>query len=231
MSYFTNSYDNVKTKNDGSDPLRAAIELEFPGRIVLVSSFGAEAAVLLHRVACIDPSVPVIFIDTGKIFGETLRYRDDLTALFGLTDVRTVRPLPEAEIRQDRAGTLWMSRPDACCYFRKVEPLQRALKGADAWISGRKRHHGGARATLPLRETADGRTKINAMADWNPAMIEAYRTTHGLPPHPLVADGYASMGCMPCTTRVAPEDDPRAGRWSGSNRSECGIHLPMPSVA
>jgi phosphoadenosine phosphosulfate reductase len=124
-----------------------------------------------------------------------------------------------------------MSRPDACCYFRKVEPLQRALQGADAWISGRKRHHGGVRATLPWREMADGRTKINAMADWNPAMIKAYCAAHDLPPHPLVADGFASIGCMPFTTRVSPQGDARSGRWSGSTKTECGIHLPLSSVA
>ncbi|MEX2617617.1 MAG: phosphoadenylyl-sulfate reductase [Alphaproteobacteria bacterium] len=222
-----NSYKDFLNGNGSGDPLRAAIEVEFTGRIVLVSSFGAEAAILLHRVARINPDLPVIFLDTGRVFGETLRYRDELTALLGLTDVRTVRPLPETEKREDRDGTLWMSRPDACCYFRKVEPLQRALKGADAWISGRKRHHGGARSMLPLREMADGRTKINAMADWNPAMIEAYRAKHGLPPHPLVADGFASIGCLPCTTRVAPQGAPRSGRWAGSARTECGIHLPL----
>ncbi|MDA0664503.1 MAG: phosphoadenylyl-sulfate reductase [Proteobacteria bacterium] len=231
MSKLTIGYGNYLIENERCDPLRAVIRTEFSGRILLVSSFGAEAAVLLHRVARINPDVPVIFVDTGKIFGETLRYRDELTAMLGLTDVRSVQPLPEAENREDPDGTLWMSRADACCYFRKVEPLERALQGADAWISGRKRHHGGARATLPWRETAAGRTKINAMADWNPAMIQAYCAAHDLPPHPLVADGFASIGCMPCTTRVSPQGDARSGRWSGSRKTECGIHLPLLSVA
>ncbi len=212
------------------DLLRPLIETEFAGRIALVSSFGAEAAVLLHRVAQIDPAVPVIFLDTGKMFGETLRYREVLIERFGLTDVRSIRPLPETEASQDSKGTLWLTRPDACCHFRKVEPLQRALKGFDAWISGRKRYHGGGRATLPLREENGGQVKINAMADWDRDRVDGYYAAFDLPPHPLVAEGYASIGCLPCTARTGARDDQRAGRWQGMDKTECGIHAPVDSL-
>jgi phosphoadenosine phosphosulfate reductase len=213
-----------------ADPLCLIIKKEFPGRIALVSSFGAEAAVLLHRVAQIDRNVSVIFLDTGKMFGETLRYRDELIETLGLTDIRS--PKPQNEPSFDPDGTLWMSRPDTCCTFRKVAPLNRALHGFAAWISGRKRIHAGSRSTLPLREVApDGKVKINPMADWNRADTEAYFAHYELPAHPLVADGYYSIGCMPCTQRSVSHDDPRNVRWVGLGKTECGIHLPLGDSA
>lgn len=227
----TISYKRYFDQNGKLDPLRPIIESEFPKRIALVSSFGSEAAVLLHRVAQIDRAVPVIFLDTGKMFGETLRYRTMLTKRLGLTDVRSIRPLPEVEAQMDPKGILWMSQPNACCHFRKVEPLQRGLQGFDAWISGRKRIHGGTRSNLPLRETEDGKVKLNAMADWDRLAIDSYYNVHDLPPHPLVADGYLSIGCMTCTSRTASQHDPRAGRWSGLAKSECGIHLSVETAA
>ncbi len=208
--------------------LDAMIHREFPGRIVLVSSFGAEAAVLLHLVATVEPATPVLFIDTGKLFGETLRYRDELTARLKLTDVRTIRPDPARVEQADADGVLWYGNPDMCCFIRRVEPLQRALKGFAAWISGRKGFHGGERQGLPRIEADDGgRIKINPLAYWQNADIDDYFARHELPRHPLVADGFLSIGCMPCTDRVAPGEDIRAGRWRGKNKSECGIHLPI----
>ena len=222
----TELYKRRFEDNGHLDPMRPIVDEAFHGRIALVSSFGAEAAVLLHRLAQIDRSVPVIFLDTGKMFGETLRYRDTLVERLGLTDIRC--PKPDDEVRQDPDGTLWMSRPDACCFLRKVAPLNRALHGFDAWISGRKRIHGGTRGTLPLREAAvDGKVKINPMADWDRADIESYFAHFDLPAHPLVADGYFSIGCMPCTGRSTSRDDPRSGRWAGLAKTECGIHLPL----
>ena len=208
--------------------LAAVIRHEFPGDIALVSSFGAEAAVLLHMVADIDRATPVIFLDTGKLFGETLRYRDTLADLLGLTDVRTVAPDPARIDSVDPDGVLWYGNPNMCCYLRKVEPLNRALNGFSSWISGRKGFHGGERVNLPTIEaTEDGRVKINPLAGWGQADVEAYFDRHGLPRHPLQADGFLSIGCMPCTDRVAPGEDPRAGPWRGRNKSECGIHLPV----
>lgn len=207
------------------DMLAEAIRHEFPGRIAVVSSFGADSAVLLHLVAAIDPAVPVLFLDTDKLFGETRRYRDRLVDRLGLTDVRTIGPDPIAVAERDPEGVLWARDPDACCALRKVEPLARALEPFDAWINGRKRHQSASRADLDLVETADGRVKLNPLADWDPAALAAYFVRHDLPPHPLVEDGYRSIGCMPCSDRVADGEDDRAGRWRGMAKIECGIHL------
>lgn len=207
--------------------LGAMIGEVFRGRIALTSSFGAEAAVLLHLVAEVDRTTPVIFLNTGKLFGETLRYRDALIDRLGLSDVRTVVPDPKRVADLDADGVLWYGNPDMCCYIRKVEPLERALVGFTATITGRKGFHGGERAALPKVEAADdGRFKINPLSDWKKSDIEAYFVRHELPRHPLEEDGFLSIGCMPCTDRVAPGEDIRAGRWRGREKSECGIHLP-----
>jgi phosphoadenosine phosphosulfate reductase len=207
------------------------ITREFPGRIALVSSFGAESAVLLQMVAEIDRTLPVLFVDTGKLFGETLRYRDELVALLGLTDVRTVGPSASKVAERDPEGMLWQREADACCFFRKVEPLAQALKGFDAWITGRKRFQGGARATLPAIEGADGFVKINPLIGMNFAEIEAAFEAHHLPRHPLEAEGFLSVGCYTCSARVAPGADRRSGRWQGTDKTECGIHESMLSAA
>jgi phosphoadenosine phosphosulfate reductase len=215
----------------GAELLRPLIGQVFAGRIALVSSFGTEAAVLLALVASVDPAVPVIFLDTGKLFGETLRYRDRLTAMLGLRDVRTIQP-DAARLRAgDPDGTLWHRDPDSCCRLRKIEPLERAIHGFDAWISGRKRYQGGERRRLPAIEAHDGRTKINPLADWSRERIETAFAEWGLPRHPLEADGFLSVGCMPCTDRVQDGEDSRAGRWRGSDKTECGIHLPSRTAA
>lgn len=193
------------------------------GRVAVVSSFGTESAVLLHLVARIDASVPVIFINTQKIFGETLAYRDALAEQLGLTDLRVVRPDPYALAAQDAKSMRWAYDPDGCCAIRKVAPLARALAPFDAWISGRKAFQA-ARAGLPRLELDDGRLKINPLADWDKAAIDAHFAAHQLPRHPLEADGFASVGCVPCTSRVQPGEDPRAGRWRHWDKTECGIH-------
>lgn len=210
---------------DGLELLEPMIRAEFAGGIALVSSFGAEAAVLLDLVAEIDRSVPVLFVDTRKLFGETLRYRDRLIDRLGLSDVRTLRPTKEDEAAKDPAGNLWLSNPDACCAFRKVAPLKPAIAEFDAWISGRKRYQGQTRSTLSVIE-ADGRqVKINPLAPWSRERLEAWMEARDLPHHPLEEDGYLSIGCMPCTDRVAPGEDIRAGRWRGRTKTECGIHM------
>jgi phosphoadenosine phosphosulfate reductase len=211
----------------GEALLRPIIERECRGRIALVSSFGAEAAVLLHMVASIDRRVPVLFIDTGKLFGETLRYRDALAARLGLADIRTLGPDPAHVARADGDGMLWHRDADGCCALRKVAPLGAALDGFAAWISGRKRFHGGLRAGLPTLEFSDGRLKLNPLATWTAQEVEVAFAARGLPPHPLTAEGYASVGCMPCTARAVAGADRRAGRWAGSAKTECGIHLAL----
>jgi phosphoadenosine phosphosulfate reductase len=208
--------------------LDAMIRTEFAGAIALVSSFGTEAAVLLHMVAAVDPKTPVIFLDTGKLFGETRRYRDELVARLRLKDVRIVTPDAADVAQRDPEGTLWFTNPDACCRLRKVEPLARALEGFAAWINGRKRYQGDLRSLIPTIEAAEGRVKINPLAHWSRAEIEAYFERHELPHHPLQADGFQSVGCIPCSERSRPEDAVRAGRWQGLDKTECGIHLPAP---
>ena len=204
----------------------------FPGRVALVSSFGTESAVLLHLVAQIDRSTPVLFLDTGMLFDQTLLYKDELANRLGLTDIRVLRPDPAALHEDGRDGTLWNSVPDHCCHLRKVLPLAAGLRGFDAWITGRKRFQGGARQTLPAIEAdTDGRTKINPLANWTPAEIAAYFRAHDLPRHRLEADGYRSIGCIPCTDRVADGEHPRAGRWRHATKTECGIHTTVPPLA
>lgn len=211
---------------DGAELLLPILTREFSGRIAVVSSFGTESAVLLSLVAEIDPAVPVLFLDTGKHFGETLRHRDDLARRLGLRDVRSIKPDVGTLSEHDAQGVLWASDPDGCCRIRKVEPLERAITGFDAWITGRKRFQGGIRADLPTVEAASGRFKINPLSTWSRARVEAELEHRGLPRHPLEADGFLSIGCMPCTERVAPGADARSGRWAGLGKTECGIHLP-----
>lgn len=205
----------------------ALLAREFRGRIGLVSSFGIESAVLLHLVAQVDRAMPVLFLDTGKLFAETLRHRDRLVRLLGLGDVRSIQPDPAEVARRDPAGALWSTDADGCCAMRKVAPLAAALDGFDIWITGRKRFQGGLRSDLPLVEaTEDGRLRANPLARWDVRQLEAYRRAHDLPRHELVEAGYASLGCAPCTSPVGAGEDARAGRWRGAGKTECGIHLP-----
>jgi phosphoadenosine phosphosulfate reductase len=194
------------------------------GRLALVSSFGAESVVLLHLVATHAPGVPVLFLETQMHFPETLAYQRDLATALGL-DVGILRPDPAERAAQDPGGTLHRSDPDACCALRKVRPLARALAGFDGWITGRKRFQSGRRAALPRVEADGARIKLNPLADWSPRDIAAYIATHDLLRHPLVARGYPSIGCAPCTARPSAGADPRSGRWAGRPKDECGIHF------
>lgn len=208
--------------------LESVIRDNLAGEIALVSSFGAESAVLLHLVAQVDPGVPVLFLETGKHFPETLAYRDELVERIGLKNLVNLYPcLGELEAR-DETGLRWSYDPDGCCEIRKVKPLARALAGYDATLTGRKAFQASTRAHLPRFEidTSDtqGRLKINPLIDWDASQIEGYMIQHDLPRHPLVAQGYPSIGCSPCTSMVAPGEDPRSGRWKGWDKTECGIH-------
>lgn len=210
---------------DGAALLRAVAHEVFPGRLAVVSSFGTESAVLLSLVAEADPAIPVLFLDTGKMFGETLRYRDTLTAHLGLTDVRTIRPDAADLAGADADGLLFQRDADACCHIRKTLPLDRALDGFDAWITGRKRFQATTRAALPLFEADGGRVKLNPLATWDRARLDEEFVRRALPRHPLEEDGFLSIGCYTCTERVAPGADPRSGRWAGQAKTECGIHV------
>jgi len=207
--------------------LEAAIREHFSGGIALVSSFGADSAVLLHMVARIDAATPVLMLETGKLFPETLAYQRDLAAQLGLGDVRLIRPDPLDLAADDPDAALHAENPDGCCYLRKTLPLRRALAPFGAWITGRRRDQAASRTGLTLFEAEDeaGRLKLNPLAGWSAAEIRRYRERHALPAHPLVARGFASIGCAPCTAPVRPGEDPRAGRWRGRTKTECGIHF------
>ena len=207
------------------DILRAAISREWPGELTYVSSFGAESVVMLSLIAEVDPSLPVIFIDTGMHFPQTLDYKDEVIARLGLTGVREITPNETERKVLDPKNMLWKADADACCALRKVRPLEPALEGFGAWITGRKRFHGGARMSLPVFEFADGRYKVNPLASWTQADVDAYLAEKDLPRHPLVSQGYPSIGCWPCTKPAADPNDPRSGRWVGQEKSECGLHV------
>ena len=203
-------------------------------RLALVSSFGTESAALLSVMAEVDPAIPVIFLDTGWLFEETLAYRDTLIATLRLRDVRSIRPAQETLSLEDPERDLWFADPDACCRIRKVEPLQRALAPFRGWINGRKRFQGGHRTAIPVVEQDGARLKFNPFANISREQIEAIYRLARLPPHPLAASGYLSVGCMPCTSRSSPDEDLRAGRWRGRPKTECGIHTaktPSDGVA
>jgi phosphoadenosine phosphosulfate reductase len=216
---------------DASPAEVIAVALKTVGRehLALVSSFGTESAALLKVMADVDPAIPVVFLDTGWLFEETLAYRDTLIATLGLTDVRSIKPLEEALSREDPERELWFSDPDACCRIRKVEPLARALQPFSAWINGRKRFQGGARADIPVVEDDGAKLKFNPFANVSREEIEAIYRIAKLPQHPLLASGYLSVGCMPCSSRTAPGEDARAGRWRGQAKRECGIHTTKTS--
>jgi phosphoadenosine phosphosulfate reductase len=216
---------------DASPAAVIAAALQAVGRehLAVVSSFGTESAALLKVMTEVDPAIPVIFLDTGWLFEETLAYRDTLIATFGLRDVRSIQPLETTLSREDPDRELWFSDPDACCRIRKVEPLARALAPFDGWINGRKRFQGGLRAAIPVVEDDGIRLKFNPFANVSREAIQAIYAAAKLPLHPLAEKGYLSVGCMPCTSRTSADEDARAGRWRGRPKTECGIHTTKTS--
>jgi phosphoadenosine phosphosulfate reductase len=234
--------DVAATALPSAETLNAALQAASPAEVIdaalraigrdhlaLVSSFGTESAALLKVMADVDPAIPVIFLDTGWLFEETLAYRDTLIAQLGLSDVRSIKPLEANLDRDDPERELWFSDPDKCCFIRKVEPLARALAPFRGWINGRKRFQGGLRADIPVVESDGARLKFNPFANVSREEIEAIYATAKLPPHPLVASGFLSVGCMPCTSRSDAGEDARAGRWRGRAKTECGIHTMKTS--
>lgn len=210
---------------DAGDIVRLALSPGAGLSPVVLSSFGADSAVLLALVARVEPTTPVVFLDTGMHFFQTLAYRKSLSEQLGLTDVRLVGPDADDKARQDPKDDLWRSDLDACCDLRKVRPMQRALGGADAVITGRTRHETADRTGLKPFELFDGRVRVNPLHDWTPDQMQAWLHTEHLPRHPLVDQGYPSIGCWPCTQAVETGEDARSGRWAGAEKTECGIHL------
>ncbi|GAB5446598.1 phosphoadenylyl-sulfate reductase [Gymnodinialimonas sp.] len=212
-------------KSDAKTVLAHALDDLAIGPLAMVSSFGADSVVLLHMLSEIAPATPVLFVDSEMLFDATLTYQREVAAHLGLSDVRVIKPAREALLERDVDGILHHFDPDACCALRKTEPLERALEGFGGWVTGRKRTHGGARKSLPLFEKSGQRIKINPLAAWTPSMVSDYITQHDLPRHPMVAQGFPSIGCQPCTTPAKADEEPRAGRWRGMAKSECGIHF------
>jgi phosphoadenosine phosphosulfate reductase len=226
--------NNMFRGRDTVEMLEVLLKENMLGDAAIVSSFGAESSVLLHLISSIDPNVPVLFLETGKHFAETLEYRDTLVQMLGLKDFRNITPDAETLAQKDESGLRWSYDPDGCCEIRKVLPLKKALASFDAQFTGRKAFQSSTRNALPRFEIEDGRLKVNPLADWDKARLDAYMTEHNLPAHPLVEQGYPSIGCAPCTSKVAEGEDPRSGRWKGWDKVECGIHTaftPLPGAA
>ena len=202
------------------------------GDVGVVTSFGTESAVMLYLIAEVAPEAPVIFIDTGFHFEETLAYRDELVSHLGLQNVRTVGLEPLSEKRSDPARRLHRDDPDACCQLRKVKVLDHALRNYDGWISGQKRYQSHERSKIDRVEwdSARGKWKFNPLADWDTADLLSDQTQHKMPAHPLAAAGYLSVGCSPCTTPVLAGEEPRAGRWRQHGKLECGLHRPADVI-
>ncbi|MBL4596233.1 MAG: phosphoadenylyl-sulfate reductase [Robiginitomaculum sp.] len=205
--------------------LERALQVDFKGEIALASSMGIDSAVLLHMISRIDKNTPILFLETGKHFSETLVYRDWLVKTLGLTNFQNVT-LDVTELAQtDPDGALNQTDKDACCDLRKVRPLEAHIHKYKARITGRKRYQTPDRANIEILETDKGQTKLNPLAYWRAKDVTGYMHKHGLPPHPLLAFGFKSVGCEPCTTKVGEGEDPRAGRWRSSDKTECGIHF------
>jgi phosphoadenosine phosphosulfate reductase len=202
---------------------RAILEwtlVRFPGEVALSASFAGGGIVLAHLLSQIDPSVPVLFLDTGFHFPETLEFKERLSARLGIT-VQTLTPATDP-------GPLYETDADACCQIRKVDPMQRALESFTAWVSALRRDQGPTRAsvsTIELHERGERPLiKIHPLAKWTRDDVARYVREHDLPSHPLLSRGYSSIGCWPCTRPTLPGESERAGRWSGTNKVECGLH-------
>lgn len=223
-SLFSNAVVEQYAGIEGRD-LIAQVARDYAGRVALLSSFGAESSVLLHMVSEVAPDLPIIFLDTQKLFPETIAYRDQLVRELGLSNLQIVSP-DEADLaRTDPAGSLSSRDTDLCCHIRKTIPLARATEKYDVMISGRKRFHGAARSDLQFVSEQDGKLKVEPLAAFSAFDLSNYMQKHHLPSHPLKLQGYHSIGCMPCTTVGGTVEDPRAGRWQGSEKTECGIHF------
>jgi phosphoadenosine phosphosulfate reductase len=189
----------------------------YGARFAIASSM--ETGVLAHLAASVAPGTDVLFLDTGYHFAETLGTRDAIAAVYDVTVVTITNDLPD-----DR---LYERDVDACCKARKVDPLDAALAPYLAWASGVRRDESPLRATTPVVgwDAKRGKVKVNPLAAWTQTDVDAFVAEHGVLVNPLLTDGYPSIGCAPCTKRVAPGDDPRSGRWAGTGKTECGLHV------
>ena len=198
----------------------------FAPRIAFATGFGMEGCVILHMIAGRRLPIEVFTLDTGLLFPETYDLWKRLESRYGLR-IRAVRPEQTVDEQEAAFGpSLWAREPDRCCNLRKVLPLRRALAGLDAWVTAIRRDQTPERANVALAMPDErfSLVKINPLAFWSTADVKAYVEAHGVPVSPLHARGYPSIGCMPCTTPVAAGENPRAGRWRGLAKTECGLH-------
>lgn len=197
-------------------------------RLAATSSFQTQSLPLLHLIACTVPELPVYFLDTGFHFPETLAFRDALAARLGLR-VLTLQPLMGHAGFKNRHGELFRTNPDLCCHMNKVEPWQQVKNGLAGWISGIRRDQTEQRRNTPVVTCErNGQIKVCPLAAWSEADIWRYINRHDLPVHPLLEQGYMSIGCAPCTRAVTANEEARAGRWAGTAKTECGLHIEPP---
>ena len=230
-----NNYDFQKfseqfSKLNAFNLLKIMIKKIFLKKIVVTSSFGAESIVILHLVSRIDKNIAIIFLNTGKLFPETLEYLNKVKKILNLKNIKVQKPSLKDLRINDPKGLLHKSNPELCCKLRKVVPLEHAIAPYKGWINGRKRFHGLERSNIKKIEKLNSIIKINPLADWNFKKITNYIKKYKLPEHPLVEKGYKSIGCVPCTSKIAEDDSHRSGRWKNLKKNECGIHSYNPSI-
>lgn len=214
---------------EGATPqaiLRWAVDRFFP-RLTMATAFGAEGCCIIHMLAEINPRVRLFNLDTGYQFQETLDLRERIKERYGI-EVEYIRPEQTvAEYEEEHGGPLHGIRPDQCCYDRKIVPLRRAVEGYNAWISAIRRdqttHR--ARADIVQWDAKFNLVKVNPLLDWTKKDVWTFILKHDIPYNPLHDQGYPSIGCWPCTAPVGADADERAGRWAGSTKKECGLHV------
>ncbi len=200
----------------------------FGNKLGMTSSFGPESGALLHMVSRANPKVPVLFLETGYHFPETLEYKRKLADFLGLENIVDLKAdtLRREKLVADYQGVPYEKNPELCCQINKVEPLDSSLKGFDAWMSGIRRRQTDFRKSIRIVEAYEGGLyKISPLANFTSRDVWWYLKEHQIPQHPLYEKGYLSIGCWPCTRPVQDGDDERSGRWAGKSKTECGIHL------
>ncbi len=211
--------------------LRWGLETFAPD-IALATALGPEDVVLMHLISQIRPETTMFYLDTDVLFAETYALRDELEARLDVRFTRVPASLSLEQQASEHGEALWSHDPNLCCQLRKVVPLRRFLASQRAWITGIRRDQTPFRANAPLVEwdDANGLVKFNPLASWTSEQVWAHIYGHELPYNPLHDQDYPSIGCIPCTRSVAPGQDPRAGRWDGLGKTECGIHLQLPDT-
>lgn len=215
------------------EPVRAQLDqLRAAGRrMFATSSFQTNSVPLLHILARFAPEVPVYFLNTGFLFPETLKFRDELAAELGLTVRQLSAPMPRAQQRGPDGRFLFASDPDACCDLNKVAPLEPVLAAHDVWINGVRASQSATRAKMAVLQPTETVLRYHPLLSWTAKMVHYYIEQHGLPRHPLESAGYLSIGCQPCTRRLSADLDDRDGRWQGLQKTECGLHTTLGGTA